>query len=300
MGHPNEATPAFTYSPAPPPYSQSDANNYGSNYYHPPPAPAQQYVPHEPHHAYDSQPGRGGQTKFPPALNGYIQKVFSTTLHLGPTKDSPLYAVRMHTGMTKNPEQVMHDGPSDKYPVLATANRVSMWKPSRTALTIAARDGVTHDEASECVEMEAHTSFKTKTFTFEADVGPGKETHRERFEWRPSHGAEIRELDGYKWGWKLVRVSNAVAGGGGSRATRAAGSASDGSEVVAVWAHNGMSMTKALKFQFRGSALTGILGDRWATLAIISAVRIWWLEMQSASAGASSGAASTVTGILSS
>jgi len=284
MGNSGKAIEALNDGPAPPPYSETDTNAYNSNLY-PVSGSSQQYNTHE------SLPGvgqlSGAHSKFPPALNGYIQKVFTTTLHLGPTKDSPLYAVRMHTGFTRNPELVMHDGPSDSHPILATANRVSMWKPSRSALTIPARDGVAHDEASQRIEMIMHTSLKSMTYTFEADVGVGKETQRERFEWRSSHGAEIRELDGYRWGWKLVRVSERLPGGGGSRATRAVGSASDGSEVVAVWAHNGLSMTKALKFQFRGSALTGILGDCWATLALISAVRIWWLEIQSAANAAS-------------
>jgi hypothetical protein len=209
------------------------------------------------------------------------------TFHLGETKDTPLYAVRAHSGMTKNPELMLYDGPTDKYPVLATANRQSVWKPKRSILTVPAHEGISHDSESQRVEMNQNGTLKIQNFAFEADVGLGKDTHREQFEWRVSHAGEVRDLHGVSWGWKLVRLSSQPLGGGGERATRALGSTSDGNEVVAVWAHqSGMSMTKAFKFQFTGSALTGMMGDRWATLALISALRIWWLELQGYSAAA--------------
>ncbi|KAI0399401.1 hypothetical protein F4802DRAFT_589758 [Xylaria palmicola] len=237
----------------------------------------------------------GVKPKFPPALNAYLQMGFTRTFYLGEKKEAPLFAVRMHSGFTKNPDLVLYDGPSDKGPILATANHESLRKSRSSMMTAPAREGLPHDSESQRVAMPAHTTFKHRTFPFTADVGVGKETRREQFEWRSSHGAEIRELDGYRWGWKLVRLSSQAPGGGGDRATRASGSTSDGHEIVAVWAHNNtMSMTKAFKFQFLGSALSGMLGDRGAALALISALRIWSLELNSSAASAASSSAAGV------
>lgn len=270
MGNPKEAEAAaeayaVSTGEAPPPYYQQPGE---TPYDYPPRGLAPMYA------AGESSSGAGSSLRFPPALNAYFSKGFSRLFHLGEKKEAPIFAGRMHSGFTKNPDLVLYDGPTDSGPILATATHDSLWKSRGSALTVAARDGVSHDVESQKIKLSSHWSFKHSTYTFEADVGVGKETRREQFEWRSSHGNEVKELDGYKWGWKLVRLSGqAVGSGGGDRATRALGSTSDGLEVVAAWAHNGsMSMSKAFKFQLMGSARSGMLGKRAATLALISAL----------------------------
>ncbi|KAI1122716.1 hypothetical protein F5Y10DRAFT_253370 [Nemania abortiva] len=288
MGNPKEAEAAAYAAPAdsvPPPPYQETANNTNTL---PPPGPAPAYG------AGESSPAGGSvsgvKPKIPAALNAYMG--FSKTFYLGERKEDPLFAVRMHSGFTKNPDLVLYDGPSDKSPILATATHESIWKPS-SVLTVSAHEGVAYDSGKQTVKMAAHSSFRHWTYRFTADVGVGKETRREEFEWRSSHGSEVKELDGNRWGWKLVRLSSQPLGGGGGRATRALGSTSDGLEVVAAWAHNAsFSRSKTLKFQLMGSALTGMLGERGAVLALVSALRIWWIEINSASAASSSAAAS--------
>ncbi|KAI1748625.1 hypothetical protein F4782DRAFT_346640 [Xylaria castorea] len=275
----------------PPPYQETD--NHTNTY--PPAGPAPSY------HVGESSSGAGftssGGVKFPPTLNAYLQMAFTKTFYLGEKKEAPSFAVRMHSGFTKNPELVLYNGPSEKDPILATATHESMWKSMATLLTVPAREGVLHDNESQKVKMPCHWSLKHQTYTFTADVGVGKETRREEFEWRSSHGNEVRELDGYKWGWKLVRLSGEPVGSGGDRVTRASGSTSDGHEIVAVWAHNNsMSMTKAFKFQFMGSALNGMLGERGAVMALISALRIWSLELNTAAASSSAGSGAAGAG----
>lgn len=63
---------------------------------------------------------------------------------------------------------------------------------------------------------------------------------------------------------------------------RPPGVTSDGREVVAVWALNTMSMTmtKALKFEYMGSAARGELGERWEIMAVVTALRLWYLVWQ--------------------
>ncbi|KAI1273284.1 hypothetical protein F5Y07DRAFT_260409 [Xylaria sp. FL0933] len=286
MGNPKEAeaeaaSRESTHGVPPPPY---ESTAYNTNAYLPPgPAPS-----------YDAAgsslaagPISGVRLKFPPTLNAYLKVGFTKTFHLGESKDTPLLAARMHSGFTKNPELVLYDGPSDKDAVLATATHESVFK-SGSIITVPAREGVAHDSESQKVIMSSPKLLKHKTYAFTADVGVGKDTRHEQFEWRSSHGSEVRELDGYRWGWKLVRLSSPAGdGSGGERSTRAPGSTSDGLEVVAAWAHNNsMSITKAFKFQLMGSALTGMLGDRGATLALISALRIWSIEVATTTSAA--------------
>ncbi|KAF2969114.1 hypothetical protein GQX73_g4459 [Xylaria multiplex] len=280
MGNQKEAE-TFTEStdglPPPPPYQEAD---YSTNV----------HLSSEPAPSYDvgesSSSISGVKCGFPPTLNAYLKMGFTKTFHLGQTKESPAFAARMHSGLTKNPELVLYDGPSERGSILATADHESIWR-SNSVLTVPAREGVDHDSESQKVIMTSHRSLRHQTYKFTANVGVGKETRSEEFEWRSSHGSEVRELDGYRWGWKLVRLSGQTVGSGGDRATRETGSTSDGFEVVAAWAHNNsLSMTKAFKFQLMGSALTGMLGDRGATLALISAMRIWAIELATSSATA--------------
>ncbi|KAI0509563.1 hypothetical protein F5B22DRAFT_316272 [Xylaria bambusicola] len=261
----------------PPPYQSM---GYGTNT-SPPSEPAPSY--HGGESSTAAGPISGGNSKFPPALNAYYKWGFTKTFYLGETKDTPRLAGRWHSGLSKKPELELFDGPDDKGALLATARHGSIFR-SASVLTIPAREGVPHDTESQQISMSCPKLLKDKTYAFAADVGVGKETRREEFEWRSSHGSEVREVGGLRWGWKLVRLSGGSVGGGGDRATRELGSTSDGLEVVAAWAHNSSaSMTKAFKFQLMGSALTGMLGDRGATVALVSALWLWAIEVATAS-----------------
>ncbi|KAI0203361.1 hypothetical protein F4808DRAFT_418431 [Astrocystis sublimbata] len=230
-----------------------------------------------------------GGIRIPANLNAYYAGAFTKTFYIGEKKDAPSFAARIHSGLTKNPELVVYNGPSDKEDAIwATANQQSVWKAKNTIITIPALEGVPHDDERQTITMACNWNLKHATCNYTADVGSGKKTRREEFEWRSSHGKELKELGGYKWGWKLVRLSNDPFSTGGDRESRATGSTSDGQEVVAVWAHNNsLSMSKAFKFKFLGSALDGTLGERGAVLALISALRIWSIEVNASAAAAS-------------
>ncbi|KAB8207889.1 hypothetical protein BDV34DRAFT_191322 [Aspergillus parasiticus] len=118
------------------------------------------------------------------------------------------------------------------------------------------------------------------TFSIAVD-GSGKDASYEQFEWRSSHGKEIKELAGHTSGWKLVRLSETVSEAGGSRSHLAMGCSSDGKEIVAVIAHNASwSLSKGFKFAFVGSGLTGVLGERWEIMTLMTAVHLWLIELQ--------------------
>ncbi|KAI1504930.1 hypothetical protein F5X99DRAFT_370312 [Biscogniauxia marginata] len=237
--------------------------------------------------------GAGARSKFPPALNGYLHKKLSeVTFHLSENGDTPLFYGELHSGWSGKPEVTLRSGPSENDPVMATAGAASKWTLKNVAIAVAsslgagdARPEGGQDEMIQ-IDMASHYRLKKIYLNFAMDVGPGGELRREEFEWRHSSGGEIQSLDGDSVGWKLVRLSEGSSAGGKGHA-RPAGLTSDGKEIVAVWAHNAsLSMTKAFKFQFLGSGLTGVLGDRWAAAALVSAVRMWWVDYQSRAATA--------------
>lgn len=46
---------------------------------------------------------------------------------------------------------------------------------------------------------------------------------------------------------------------------------------VAVWANSVRSLGQdaVMKFRFLGTGASGVLGERWATMAVLSALRMW-------------------------
>jgi hypothetical protein len=218
----------------------------------------------------------------PSSFNGYYQKKLTSTFHLGEHADQPLFAVKTHTGWSGVPGVVLHSGPTDKDPPLAAAGNETGLESERhkdTLVLLPPPPGAENESSYEFLRHDP--SFKTETYRFTIDVGLGgdKETLPENFEWRPSDRQEIQQLvkrNKYILGWELVRLGSRVdiRDGEGS-----SGITPDGEEIVAVWArYAGWSLTKAFKFQFMGSGASGELGERWAVMAVISALRIWCLE----------------------
>ncbi|CAI4213873.1 unnamed protein product [Parascedosporium putredinis] len=134
---------------------------------------------------------------------------------------------------------ILHDGPNETDPPLAHARGV---------------DEARHDhcEPRRCtagrgrggkITMHHNVGMK-ETFSFAMEVGHGAHRRVEWFEWRRSHGDDVRSVGQASSGWKLIRLGA-------------------GEEVVAVWADNKnwMSMSKVGELQFRGNGATG----RWGS-----------------------------------
>ncbi|KAJ5412758.1 hypothetical protein N7465_005063 [Penicillium sp. CMV-2018d] len=224
--------------------------------------------------------------KFPPAMNGYFQWKLTTTFHLGPTADEKLYAVSTPATVFNNkPTIVLHDGPTNKHPVMATAQGDKWGRSRPVAITLPPRPGSQHqDSIVEQVVPGGSLKHFSPSHMFEISVGP-KGTTRERFEWRKSHGNEIKELVGFSYGWKLVRLTGPVNNVAGSRKERARGYTSDGLEIVALIAHNASwSMTKGFRFAFMGAGLTGTMGENWEVVVVTSALQLWFIDVQGTSA----------------
>lgn len=245
---------------------------------HHPPQTFQQLLPQIPLHP---SPAR----QFPPTINLY-RDAFPTApqrrFFLGPHQSHPLYAVSAWIAGwgAAQASLLLHNGPSEDAAPLATAAYDSWGRSVRVSLP--PLPGRERDEQPIPVTMPSVMGGHTVAFVVEV---PWPENgavvwRKEAFEWRRSAGAVISGLGGSSSGWKLVRLTNALPPGvgGGGTVPGAAGTgppSGDGHEVVAVCSNAVMSVTKLWKFGFLGTGFSGVLGERWAVMAVMTALVLW-------------------------
>ncbi|KAF7302900.1 hypothetical protein MKEN_01252300 [Mycena kentingensis (nom. inval.)] len=221
----------------------------------------------QPQQRPEAAPARSDTHPFPRALTVRFKRSWTKRdLQLYSTDDdnsTPLHHVSIHT---KRPHLVLHSSADNASAPLATASYKDVWKSKPSSIVTL----FPLPDASVEEELEADIGLHT-VFRFALDVGRGKETQREYFEWRTSRGEEVRALNDsrFRSGMKLVRLT-------GNPGGAAASSSSDGKEIVAVWAdQTSFSLTKVGKFEFIGSGATGEMGERFAVMAVVSCLRIW-------------------------
>lgn len=213
--------------------------------------------------------GKGNQStaqQFPPSFSLYKTGWGSKHYFLGQPGAPPIYAVSLHTGWSGKPDIILHNGPTEGDPPLATSSKVTLSRAA--AVTLPPSPGSPGRASEERVEVSSG-GFGRPVLSFSIEVeGTGR---RERFERRHSSGDEVRALGGRSSGWKLVALAaDRPAGGPNSGPV-----SSDGKEVVAVWATEHLRLHKGFRFRFLGTGASGSLGERWATMAVISALRGW-------------------------
>lgn len=226
------------------------------------------------------------QRQFPDKFNLYATNYgFSRTFMLGNDEHPSIYAVRLHSGFSSSPPIVLHNGPDpDRCAMLAavefatfggdftlTLPPMPMPMPMPGTAAVAA--------ASE-VEVECDFGLTSRCYRFDVEVGATQQVMRkEPFEWRHSYGAAVDSLGGSWTGWKLVRMARGPPPGASGGSPPGEFVTSDGCEVVAVWAGAGaLSFTESARFRFVGTGDTGLLGERWAVAAVMSALGIWEKE----------------------
>ncbi|SMR56586.1 unnamed protein product [Zymoseptoria tritici ST99CH_3D1] len=220
---------------------------------------------------------------FPSRFNWYYKTRHwkSYTYHLGEHAKLPLFALTFDASW-RGTAMSLHRGVDSEKTLMAEAFSESKASRHSIILLPSPRDG---EQVREELHCNVHLSAVTYSFSMRVPGRLGEKPVVEQFEWRQSHGSEVRSLDKHGWGYKLVRLqsSSAVATppdsvtkSAGKKAVRHDGLTSDGKEVVAVWADSSeWSKNKTGKFQFRGSGATGELGEDWATFAVMSGLRIW-------------------------
>ncbi|KAI1438684.1 hypothetical protein GGR50DRAFT_375799 [Xylaria sp. CBS 124048] len=208
------------------------------------------------------------QQIFPPAFSVYVDSPRHYVL--GEKRVKPLYAISTYSTLSATPDLMIHRGAWIDTPVMAAIQYEPL---SRSAsITLPPRPGSRLAAAHE--RLDAVGAFtRVMSFSIETSLSSGA---REHFEWRHSSGIEVEALGGRHSGWKLVRVSPPPVYRLGRKHNNALGGhSSDGREVVAVWSGPIMFMNKVLRFRFLGSGADGCLGERWAIMAVASALAIW-------------------------
>ena len=216
--------------------------------------------------------------QFPSAFNIYRGGMMTRTYILGEHQNQPIYAISIHSGMFDSAPIVLHSGPDEMRPPLATVE----WQTfgSSFDVSLPPTPGSKRDVAEEHVESR-FGGFAASAYQFSIEVG--QSNVRETFEWRHSYGDAIANLGGYYGGWKLVRMNRGPPGGGGSGdANYVSGGFTDseGNEVVAAYTQAISSLTKVATFQFMGTGDSGVLGERWAILAVITAFALYYKQVR--------------------
>ncbi|KAH7024593.1 uncharacterized protein B0I36DRAFT_331675 [Microdochium trichocladiopsis] len=287
---PDEKSQPVNTDDEPPPYSASNGTNSNS---------------------LQSQPQSASSSAIPPPpppsapISAQAQqqpRVFETNLLLGEHSTRPLYAVSQHSGWSGNPDVILHCGPDTRMPALASAAKdFSFGNQGPNQIVLPALDpsggggggggqGLNGGGMAVVTEELCAAGGWTPNMLFSIEVGPADPhtppPRREMFEWRHSRGDAIAGLGAAAYGYKLVRLSSDPPPGlppgsaqfvGGGHAT------SDGKEVVAVFARvvgwGGGDGTR-MRFRYLGTGASGLLGDRWALMAAITAIRLWQREQR--------------------
>jgi hypothetical protein len=188
--------------------------------------------------------------QFPTTFNVYASGMGFRSFHIGEHQDQPLYAIELHT-WTRGPNIVLHNNASQDSPPLAEI-KVSGFR-ANIDVTLPAL--LTPGSSPPPAERAVAATGLHQRWNFGVEVGGvGGGGQREQFEWRHSRSDEVKSLGGS--GFKLVRPSR-------------------GEEVVMVITEPGSSMTKQLRLAFRASGATGELGERWAVMAVATALGVW-------------------------
>jgi len=196
----------------------------------------------------------------------------------------PLYCINLPDGLWGN--MTLHDGPDPTSPPLAHAVGEGRGRVD-SGITLPVLPGAEGDPTAN-KEILRWRVGKKETFWFAMDVGQGADRRLERFEWRRSHGDEVKSIGESSWGWKLVRLGATRAGAGShddsdhGDVNHTTGRASDGKEVVAVWADSKSwkTLTKVGELHLCGSGSTGELGTSWALMVVMSCMCIWQKMVQ--------------------
>ncbi|KAI8714285.1 hypothetical protein NCS52_01148200 [Fusarium sp. LHS14.1] len=255
----------------------------------------------------ESKPGiapqmspEGQQKGVPPIIRASYQNTWSqlicwtsVSLNLGEPDAKPTYSVSLPKGWYG--DIILHNGPSTDSAPLASGSRDRVCRTSDYSITLPPLPGSDFDGG---LEILRRPSGRKGRWWFGIKVGQGAGQQVERFEWRRSHGSEVKSVGQSRWGWKLVRLGSNKEEDYSSDEEipdDRDGFTSDGKEIVAVWAGSSCwKMSGVGELQFRGSGLTGELGTAWALMVVMSCMAIWQkAQRDMAAAGAASSASSS-------
>lgn len=204
--------------------------------------------------------------QFPTEFNLYHSSSAPKNFTLGQHQDQPFYSVSTRSGLSSDPDVVLHSTIHPSSQPLATAKFKTFSSDIICALPPVSHKNVLPTD----IRMDAGSGV-TRSWSFAVEISNGNGgLARSTFEWQQLSGEEVTTLSGPGTGFKLVHTARPGSGAGPR--------AGDGNEVVAFFSTTAMSATEKMQFRFVGSGEAGILGERWSVMAVISALGIWEKE----------------------
>ncbi|KAI9152059.1 hypothetical protein HJFPF1_09282 [Paramyrothecium foliicola] len=217
------------------------------------------------------------QVRLPININLYYKSSWALKLQLGEHKDAPLYCADLPGGWYG--DVILYNGPDTDSPPLAKGRQSGMGNTTKITLPPL---GPGYPPLEE--DLRSTASMTAQKYAFAIPTGP--QGYPQQFEWRTTHGEEIRQLGESSHGWKLVWLNR-----------------NGPEEIVALWAgasiHRHMSLSKAAAFKFVNRGATGEFGDAWALMTVFTFIRLWQKKMQTTmtNGAATAGTANVVAAV---
>lgn len=190
-------------------------------------------------------------------------RIIPSTCFVGTSEALPLNHISLKSGLVHygKPHVTLHSG-SDKDSSVLAFSKAAKWG-GNYVLEI---PGSNHEEPIiEKLEITSRLGKAKRQFCLNINDSEGIPHGRHEFQWRRSKGKGVRDLGLQNQGWKLVWLPGTYS------------SNSSQEEIVATWAqYNHWSFKKPFDFQFLGSGADGSLGEKWALMAVVSALTIWY------------------------
>ena len=203
----------------------------------------------------DSQSKLGFQKNF----NIYRRRLCTGTYTLGPHKTITHSRVKLHSRFSLAPPVILYPGPVESEIPLATVDgvcpnwHIKLFDPCSGQVSL--------DEL--LLEESRYAGPSFSTFKFSIEVG--ERGIRELFEWRNSDCWELVRLD--------TKLSNARLD---PEKPTEGETASNEDEIVALMLHMwGKPSKQQAEFRFIGSGASGRLGEKWAVMAVASALQVF-------------------------
>lgn len=203
-----------------------------------------------------------------------------------------------------SPGIYLHNGLDKKCSIVAAAGDVSQWAARPYAFnphTIVMLPPINPRAATSSFVREHMHGIMSKKHgvVFRFSVEAGEKATRQRFEWRKRSGKDKDKDQDIDKGFSLYRFSRSSKTGKGlERADSEEDSDyidssegedlvndddlyQDGEEIASIkWISLGSSITHYFTLEMKGSAVSGLLGDRCMLMVVITALRICTLRIQ--------------------
>ncbi|KAM7211149.1 hypothetical protein V8F06_013456 [Rhypophila decipiens] len=247
----------------------------------------------------------GGGTTNSKAAADRDQRLYMVDVHPGYTPRGPLHfrpGLYLRNGTTTEAPILAAAGDKDRLPLHALVSTFSLegvillppvdaeeaTNPTRDLVTEVIRASTTSTAAAANGMMES--TRRVVTFHFAIEVGV-KMREREEFEWVDSSGLSSKHTR-----FVLLRCCSRFPASSSSSNIQAAAAAADdddddddwpdpddnvGGQVLAELVFdNVISWNRLFSLELKGAGRTGELGDRWALMVVMTALRICWVRMQ--------------------